>query len=88
MKLTNLRHEPRKVKRVPIHNNPPNIPHNLHKTSGDHTPRKEPLAPSDSEVGVQDSGEGIQDYEDDVGRKGGPVAVDGGFDGAEVEGAV
>lgn len=37
---------------------------------------------------MQEPSDGVQRYEDDVGREGGPVAVYGGFDGAEVEGAV
>lgn len=37
---------------------------------------------------MQESGDGVQGYEDDVGLEGWPVAVNGGLDGAEVEGAV
>ena len=86
--LTNLRQECRKVKGVPVHDDPPDISYNRGNTARDDAPRKEPLAPSEPEVRVQDSRDGVQCYEDDVGRERRPVAVNGGLDGAEVEGAV
>lgn len=71
-----------------MHDNSPYVAYDFDEAAEDDTDHEPDLLPAETEIGMDQQGEGVEDDEDDVGGQAGAVAVDGVLERAEVEGAV
>lgn len=85
MGLTNLDHESLEGKGVVVKHDTTNVSDDLAKGAGDHTRGEPPTPPSEAQVGMDDSNDGKEGQQSDVGGQRRAVLVDGPLNRARVE---